>query len=922
VIFTSGSTGRPKGVQVPHRAVVNLLKFMEQELHMGPHDVFPALASFAFDMCIPELYLPLVTGGRVVVGGKNLAANGEELAALLERTGSTIVHATPTTWRLLLEAGFSGKGLKRVIGAEALPTELLRRLLAEDASLYNFYGPTETTVWSTWHHFTSTDEPVVVGQPISNTQVYILDPHLQPVPVGVLGEIYIAGDGVSHGYLNRPELTTEKFVNNRFAAGADDKMYRTGDVGRFLADGRIEFQGRADNQVKLRGYRIELGEIETVVGRHPAVRENVVVAREDVAGDKRLVAYFVARPEQSVGAGELRSWAKERLPEYMVPIAWVEMQKLPLSDNGKVDRRQLPRPEYSRPELPAHDSLARTPEQEIIAGIWSEVLKLQQIGIHDDFFELGGHSLLAMQVVSRIRQAFNVPLPLRDLFEAPTVGGLAARMTSLEKKRAGIETAPIQRASRQGAIPLSFAQRRLWFLDQLEPGNPLYNVASVSRVEGELNYEALEKSLNEIAHRHESLRTTFPNFDNGPAQVIASEVEIRLQILDASHHRDLTACENEARRLASEEIQRPFDLASGSLLRALAIRIGAGDHALILNLHHIISDRWSLAVLTQELAALYEANLEGKPSPLPELEIQYADYAIWQHQFLSGAVLDQQLQYWRHKLEGAPPVLEIPTDRPRRGIQQFWGAHHTQRLPDETTYLLKTLSRRERGTFYISLLAGFELLMGRLAGQDDLVIGTDFANRSQIETEKLIGFFVNLLPIRAQVDPQSVFKDFYQQIRESVLEAMTHQDIPFDKLVEELRPERSLSHNPLVQILFVMQNTPPLLREFGTLKMRPLGVGSTSRFDLVVFINNPESHVSVTWMYNPTLFDRDRVLQMANSYEFLLKKICADPGVKLESLFAALAESEREQRRSEHEKVQKLGLEKLKTVRRKAVADV
>lgn len=922
VIFTSGSTGRPKGVEVPHRAVVNLLHFMGRELGVGPDDVFPALASFAFDMCIPELYLALVTGGRVVIGGKDLAANGEELSALLERTGSTIVHATPTTWRLLLEAGFSGKGRKRAIGAETLPQELCRRLLSEDGSLYNFYGPTETTVWSTWHHFTSPDEPVVVGRPISNTQVYILDRRMQPVPAGVYGEIYIAGDGVSHGYLNRPELTAEKFVNNPFASQANRKMYHTGDVGRYLADGRIEFQGRADDQVKVRGYRIELGEVETVVGRHPAVNENVVVAREDVAGDKRLVAYFVARPEQRVDAAELRSWVRVRLPEYMVPVAWVQMEKLPLSSNGKVDRKQLPMPQYSRPELRAEYSRPRTPEEEIIAGIWSEVLKVEHIGTEDDFFELGGHSLLATQVVSRLRQAFQVELPLRDLFEARTVAGLAERITWLGKKRAGIETAPLGRAGRQGPIPLSFAQRRLWFLDQLEPGNPLYNVASVARVEGELNYEALEKSLNEIARRHESLRTTFPNLDGEPAQAIAPEVEIRLQILDCSHLGDLTACENEARRLASAEIQKPFDLATGPLLRALAVRMGDRDHALIVNMHHIISDRWSLAVLTQELGALYQANLAGKPSPLPELEIQYADYAVWQRQFLSGDVLDRQLRYWHQKLEGAPPVLEIPTDRPRERSEQFWGAHHIQPLPDEITEPLKTISRNQRGTFYTSLLAGFELLMARLAEQDDVVIGTDLANRNQIETEKLIGFFVNLLPIRARVDRRAAFADFYQQIRETVLETMTHQDIPFDKLVEELRPERSLSHNPLVQILFVMQNTPPLVREFGGLKLRPLGVSSTSRFDLVVFINNPESDVSVTWMYNPTRFDPDRVRQMANSYEFVLQTIGRDPGVKLESLFAALDEFERAERRSEQEKVQRLGLEKLKKVRRKAIAEV
>ena len=389
VIFTSGSTGRPKGVQVPHGAVVNLLTFMAHELRMGPDDVFPALASFAFDMCIPELYLALVSGGRVVIGNRHLAANGEELAAVLRATGATIVHATPTTWSLLLEAGFSGKGLKRVVGAEPLPRELCRLLLAADPSLYNFYGPTETTVWSAFHHFRSPDEPIVVGRPLANTQIYILDKNLQPIPIGVPGEIHIGGDGVTHGYLNRPELTAEKFIADPFSRKPNAKMYKTGDLGRFLPDGRIEFQGRADNQVKVRGYRIELGEIESALAQHPSVQECVVIAREDVEGDKRLVGYVVPAANQTISPSDLRAWVKDRLPEYMVPVAFVSMERLPLSPNGKVDRRNLPAPDYARPESAGEYQSATTPTQEVIAGIWAEVLKLDQVGIHDDFFALG-----------------------------------------------------------------------------------------------------------------------------------------------------------------------------------------------------------------------------------------------------------------------------------------------------------------------------------------------------------------------------------------------------------------------------------------------------------------------------------------------------------------------------------------------------
>jgi amino acid adenylation domain-containing protein/FkbH-like protein len=923
VIFTSGSTGRPKGVQIPHRAVVNLLTFMACELHMGADDVFPALASFAFDMCIPELYLALVSGGAVVIGGKDLAANGEELAALLRRTRATVVHATPTTWRLLLEAGFNGKGLKRVIGAEPLPRELCKRLLNEDASLYNFYGPTETTVWSTYHHFVSPDEPVVVGKPIANTQVYILDENLQPLPAGVYGEIYIGGDGVARGYLNRAEMTAEKFVDDPFSSLADQKMYRTGDVARFLADGRIEFQGRADHQVKLRGYRIELGEIETVIAQHPGVKQSVVIAREDVAGDKRLVAYVVAKADQQLNSAELRDWVHARLPEYMVPAAWMQLDKLPLSPNGKVDRKNLPAPEYLRPELQGEYLSPRTAEEEVIAGIWAEVLKFQQVGIHDDFFALGGHSLLATQVISRVRQAFKMELPLRALFEAPTVAGLAERIATMAKKQAGIEAAPpMRRASREKPIPLSFSQQRLWFLDQLEPGNPLYNVAYVTRMSGPVNAPAIEDSLNEIVRRHESLRTTFHSLNDQPVQVIAPKLQVKLHAHDASHLPTLAERETEARRLATVAMQQPFDLAAGPLLRPVLIKIGDHDHALVLSTHHIISDRWSMGVLTQELAALYEANLQGKPLPLPELEIQYADYAVWQREFLSADVLDKQIAYWRQKLEGAPPVLELPTDRARKGTEQFWGAQHRQPIPEELVSAVRSLSRTQRGTFYMALLAGFHLLMSRLAGQDDVVLGTDLANRTQVETEKLIGFFVNLLPIRARVNLESSFAEFFQQVRETSLETMTYQDVPFDKLVEELRPERSLTHNPLVQVLFVMQNTPQMVMEFGGVKLRPLGVGGASRFDLVMFINDPETDASTIWSYNPNLFDPSTIARMANSYEMLLKTVCADPEMELGAVFAALDEADKQQRGSEQKTFQEAGLAKLKKARRKVIAEV
>ncbi len=918
VIFTSGSTGRPKGVQVPHRAVVNLLTFMAAELRMGPDDVFPALASFAFDMCIPELYLALVSGGRVIIGDRHLAANGEALAEVLRATGATIVHATPTTWNLLLEAGFTGKGLKRVIGAEALPRELCTRLLEADASLYNFYGPTETTVWSAFHHFRSPEEPIVVGRPLANTRIYILDPHGQPVPVGVPGEIHIAGDGVTCGYLNRPELTAEKFVRDPFSSSPNAKMYRTGDLGRFLADGRIEFEGRIDNQVKVRGYRIELGEIETVLGQHPTVQECVVVAREDVPGDKRLVGYVVPVAGQSPNVTELRAWVKERVPEYMTPVAFVRLERFPLSPNGKVDRKHLPAPDYVRPELGRAYLEARTPAEEVIAGIWAEVLKLDQVGIEDDFFELGGHSLLATQVVSRIRQAFQVELPLRAMFEVPTVAGLAERTEALQRQKQGLQSPPMTRVSRDEPLPLSFAQQRLWFLDQLEPNNPLYNVPHIVRLRGALHAAVLEKTLNEIVRRHETLRTRFDSIDDQPVQVIAPTMTLPLVITDLTSLPE-SEREAEARKRAMEEVKTPFNLATGPLLRATLIKLADDDHVLILNTHHIISDRWSLGVLSQELAALYEAYLADRPSPLTDLPIQYADYAVWQRQYLSGATLDQQLDYWKQQLAGAPPTLDLPTDRPRQAIENFWGGVYKQLLPEDLVKDLRLLSRRTSATFFMTLLAGFQILLARWSSQDDVVVGTDLANRTQLDTEKLIGFFVNVLPIRTRFANEASFEEILKQVREAGLGAFAHQDLPFDKLVEELRPERSLTHNPLVQVLFVMQNTPQMVKEFGGLKLGPLGVSSTSRFDLVLFINDPDGTPYATWMYNPNLFDEATIVRVASLYRALLTAVAADSGTKLDALREILADAEKQQRQAQEKHFEETSLQKLRNVKRKAV---
>ena len=881
VIYTSGSTGRPKGVQVPHRSVVNLLSFMAQELRMGPDDVFPALASFAFDMCIPELYLALVTGGRTVVARREMASNGEELAKLLRETGATIVHATPTTWSLLLEAGFTAKGLKRAIGAEPLPRELCTRLLQADNSLYNFYGPTEATVWSTFHHFRSVDEPIVLGRPLANTQIYILDKYLQPVPAGVPGEIHIAGDGVTCGYLNLPELTAEKFILDPFSPKPNARMYKTGDMGSFLPDGRIEFLGRVDNQVKIRGFRIELSEIESVLARHLSVQDCVVIAREDVSGDKRLVGYVVPASGFTIQVADLRNWVKERLPEYMVPVAWVEMARLPLSPNGKVDRKNLPAPEYTRPELAGEYQGARSPAEEVMASIWAEVLRLDQVGIHDQFFELGGHSLLATQVVSRVRHAFQVELPLRALFEAPTVAGLAERVEQMQREQQGLLIPPILALPRTAPLPLSFAQQRLWFLDQLDPNNSRYNVPYIVRMTGRLRAEVLEKSLNEIVRRHETLRTSFQMVDEELVQIISPTLILPLRFEDLSALSQADR-ETEARRRAAEEVSKPFDLSVAPLLRAKLLRLADDDHVLILNTHHVISDRWSLGVLSHELAALYVAFAAGQPSPLPELPVQYADYAIWQREFLSGETLERQLAYWKQHLAGAPASLDLPTDRPRPPVQTYRGARETVILPLELLDSIRQLSRNEGATLFMTLLAAFDVLLARYCGQQDVVVGTPIAGRNRAEVERLIGFFVNTLVMRTDLSGNPSFRELLARVREAAMGAYAHQDLPFEKLVEEIKPDRDLSRNAVFQVMFILQNVPTAGQRIGDIRATPFGAGApSSKFDISLIASEMPDGLRVSAIYNPDLFEAETIQRMLGHYQCLLEAAVATPGMQV-----------------------------------------
>ncbi|NPC86635.1 amino acid adenylation domain-containing protein, partial [Pyxidicoccus fallax] len=655
VLFTSGSTGRPKGVQVPHRTVSNFFTGMDAHLARPPHAAWLAVTRLSFDISVLELLWTLARGFRVLLQADTLSPDW--LPRAVRQHAITHLQCTPSLARALLLDSASAEALRSLqqllVGGEALPLEVARQLRERVPSVLNMYGPTETTVWSSCFALPAQPSVVSLGRPIANTRLYVLDSHLRPLPVGVPGELFIGGAGVVRGYLGRPELTAERFIPDPFASTPGERLYRTGDQVRRLADGGLEYLGRLDFQVKVRGFRIELGEIEAALEQHPRVRQAVVVAREDVAGDKRLVAYVVPPSgAQAPDASALREALKQQLPEYMVPSAFVALEALPLTFNGKLDRKALPAPDgalSARVEYVA----PRSETEQKLASLWSEVLRVERIGIHDNFFELGGHSLLATQVASRIRTSFGVEVPLPTLFEATTLEMLARAVeTSIRSKRA-LALPPLRPVERTDALPLSFAQQRLWFLDQLIPDSALYNMPAPLRLEGSLDVAALERSLSELMRRHEVLRTSFPADADQPLQVIAPPAPFPLERVDLSAL-SAEAREAEARRLVEAECRKPFSLAHGPLLRALLLKLEAQQHVLVLNMHHIISDGWSTGVVVREVAALYEAFSQGQSSPLPELPVQYADFAAWQRQWLQGEALEAQFSYWRQQLAGAP----------------------------------------------------------------------------------------------------------------------------------------------------------------------------------------------------------------------------------------------------------------------------
>ncbi|HEX4965506.1 MAG TPA: amino acid adenylation domain-containing protein [Thermoanaerobaculia bacterium] len=896
LLYTSGSTGGPKGVAMTHEAAANMLAWQLRTSAAGAGTRTLQFAPFAFDVSFQEVFSTWASGGTLVLVSEEVRRDPPALLRLLatERVERLFVPLVALQQLAVAAAEVPvSLALREVMaaGEQLYVTPQVRALFAAlpGAVLYNHYGPTETHA-TTWLALDGDPagwpERPSIGRPLDNHCILLLGTVLEAVPAGVPGELYVGGAGLARGYLARPDLTAERFVPNPFADAPGERLYRTGDLARWLADGTLELLGRADDQVKVRGYRIELGEVEIALARHPAVLQAVAGVRGGTAGAgaKRLAAWCVFREGEPVPSwGELRTFLAAALPDFMVPTLWMQLGALPLTASGKVSRRALPAPEEEAGGGPGFVPPA-TPLEELLAGIWNDVLGIERIGRHDSFFDLGGHSLLATQVVSRVREACAVDLPLRRLFEAPVLEELA-RAVQTARESGGEAPAPILPVERTGGLPLSFAQERLWFLDQLQGGSSAaYNVPLVLRLRGRLDAARLEAALREVIRRHETLRTVFPERGGEPAQEIAPPESTAAWTLPRVDLSGLPASRGRAEgdRLAAAESCRPFDLARGPLLRAGLLRVGADDHCLLLTLHHVVSDLWSLGVLMREVAALYGS------APLPPLPVQYADFAVWQRRWLAGERLERQTGYWRWQLQGLPAGLELATDRPRPAVMTERGGQRPFTLGAGVSSRLAVLARREGTTSFMVLASALFALLGRLSGQRDLAIGSPIANRNRLETEGLIGFFVNTLVLRADLGRIRTGRDLLRQVRETTLGAYAHQDLPFEKLVEELRPDRDLSRTPFFQVALVLQNAPLAPVALPDLALSPEDApAGTAKFDLSVILAETSAGAAglAGWLeYRTDLFDGATMARLAGCFETLLAGLSDAPGMPVEDL--------------------------------------
>ncbi|AEH46247.1 amino acid adenylation domain protein [Parageobacillus thermoglucosidasius C56-YS93] len=891
VIYTSGSTGKPKGVVVPFHSLNNFLLAMREKFALKEHDRLLAVTTIAFDISALEIFLPLISGASLVVAKKETIQDPQALAAVISDKEITIMQATPTLWHMLVTHHPDCiAGLRVLVGGEALSSGLASALHRLACEVTNLYGPTETTIWSTMSPLHPDDDRTPsIGRPIWNTQVYVLDEQLQPVPPGVVGELYIAGSGLARGYLRRPDLTAERFVANPYGPPGS-RMYRTGDLVRWRMDGSLDYIGRVDHQIKLRGFRIEIGEIEAVLSQCDLVERALVVAREDQPGDQRLVAYIIPREQSkdTLDLAELRRYVSERLPDYMVPSAFMVLNEFPLTPNGKIDRKALPAPDFT---MTVKGRKPRNPQEEILCELFAEVLEIPVVGIDDHFFELGGHSLLAARLISRIRDVLGVEIPIGKLFASPTVASLVRHLEEAENRKP-----PVKAYACKEDIPLSFAQRRLWFLYHLEGPSPTYNIPVVVHLTGELHYQALQQALYDVIERHEPLRTIFPEHSGSSRQVILEPHQARPELMIKE------ISESELSDELNAAVRYRFDLAAEPAIRAQLFVLGPNRHVLLLLMHHMIVDGWSLTPLTRDIAAAYNAHCRNQKVEWAPLPVKYADYALWQQEILGDepnpdSLIAKQLDYWKKTLAGLPEELELPTDYPRPAESSYEGGIVDFCMDAELHKRLLDLARENKASLFMVLQAGFAAFLTRLGAGTDIPIGSPIAGRNDDSLEHLVGLFINTLVLRMDTSGNPSFRELLGRVREVNLSAYENQDIPFERLVEILNPVRSRAKHPLFQVMFVFQNTPePKLELQGLesrLEIRSVG---TAKFDLTLELRerrgedgSPDGLIGL-FEYSRDLFDHTTVEAFAKRLCQLLREVVMNPDLPIGQIDMLLPE--------------------------------
>lgn len=919
VIYTSGSTGEPKGVEIEHRSLINYISWARETYVRNERLAFPLYSSLAFDLTVTSLFTPLVTGNLMIIypdGGLE-----HPLFDVLRENRIEILKLTPSHLSMIRDRKLKADRVQRIIvGGEAFTTELAsecRSLFSEQVEIFNEYGPTEATVGCMIHRFNPASDDgafVPIGKAAPNTQIYILDERLQPVAENMFGQLFIAGDGLARGYLNRPQLTNDRFVDNPFAPGA--KMYKTGDLARWLPQAVIEYAGRKDDQVKFHGHRVELNEIRVALNLHPLVKDSVILIVKEGSNADVMVAHYAS--DQAIEPAELRAFLAEQIIEETIPNIFSWLAEMPLTGNGKIDHRALPDLEQVRQNMRTRTIVTpKNQTQELLASIWANVLGREEISIHDDFFELGGHSLLAHQIISRTRTAFQVDVPLRTLFEAATIEKLAAAVDRLIREKAGAKIAPIVPVDRSRNLPLSYPQQRLWFVEQLRDESNPYNIYPYFQLNGPLNVAALQQSVNEIIRRHESLRTVFRFEGNQPVQIIQPELKIEIPTTDLA-----SLSEEERNRaveeITQEEIKRPFDLEKGPLVRARLLRLREEQHLLCLAMHHIVFDAWSMSLFYRELTVIYKAFTSRTAPKLPELSVQYGDYSKWQREWLGSGVLRTQVAYWREQLAGIPPLLDLLPERPRPAAVSDQGAYLNVIFPGEISEKIIALSRRQGCTIFMTLLAAFQTLLSFYTGKKDIVVGSDVANRNRPETENLIGFFVNTLVLRTDLSGDPAFRSLLGRVREVCLDAYAHQDLPFEKLVEELNPERNDSRSPLFQIMFgFIPDNPATELNLSELEVKFVPPDNRSSvFDLTLYMVSTPTGLGGTVRYKTDLYSAAMVTQLLADFELLLARISEHPDLSISQLHAALSESRQKEQLARETELKELRKNKFKTLKR------